>query len=118
MHAGAAGKLDRYAFGVRPGSTAQQLDILREALRDGFQSVVDRRLQEFGPLEPNHISLQKANLRLVQRQDEQHGTHFWSPEAVRSAYARLRAPRARLRRAPGSPRRPGLAACPISATVS
>jgi len=62
VHAGAGGKLDRYGFGVRPGSTAQQLGYLRKALHDGFQSI-DRRLEEYLPLEPNHFRPQEANQR-------------------------------------------------------
>jgi hypothetical protein len=39
---------------------------LRQALDDGFQSI-DRRLQEYGPLEPERFSLQEANQRLAKR---------------------------------------------------
>ncbi len=48
-----------------PASTWQTL---RQALNDGFQSM-DRRLQEYGPLEPARFSLQEANQRLAKRQE-------------------------------------------------
>jgi hypothetical protein len=41
---------------------------LREALNDGLESI-DRRLQEYGPLEPERFRLQEANQRLAQRED-------------------------------------------------
>jgi len=47
----------------QPASTWQSL---RQALDDGFQSI-DRRLQEYGPLEPERFSLQAANQRLAKR---------------------------------------------------
>ena len=45
----------------RPAST---WDVLRGVLKDGFQSI-DRRLQEYGPLEPHCFSLQAVNQRLA-----------------------------------------------------
>jgi Plasmid pRiA4b ORF-3-like protein len=45
----------------RPPST---WDILREVMNDGLQSI-DRRLEEYGPLEPNRFSLIEANQRLA-----------------------------------------------------
>ena len=45
----------------RPAST---WDLLRTILKDGFQSI-DRRLQEYGPLNPHCFSLQEANQRLA-----------------------------------------------------
>ena len=41
---------------------------LREALNEGLESI-DRRLQEYGPLEPERFRLQEANQRLAQRED-------------------------------------------------
>jgi hypothetical protein len=46
-----------------PASTWQTL---RQALDDGFQSI-DRRLQKYGPLEPERFSLQEVNQRLAKR---------------------------------------------------
>ena len=40
----------------------------RELLNEGFASI-DRRLQEFGPLEPERFHLEEANQRLAQRAD-------------------------------------------------
>jgi hypothetical protein len=40
----------------------------RELLNEGFASL-DRRLQEFGPLEPERFHLEEANQRLAQRED-------------------------------------------------
>ena len=40
----------------------------REILNEGFASI-DRRLQEFGPLEPERFNLEEANLRLAQCED-------------------------------------------------
>jgi hypothetical protein len=37
----------------------------REMLHEGFDSI-DRRLQEYGPLEPERFSLEEANQRLAQ----------------------------------------------------
>jgi hypothetical protein len=39
-------------------------DLLRSVLADGCRSL-DRRLQQFGPLEPERFSLQEANARLA-----------------------------------------------------
>jgi len=47
-----------------PDRPPSSWDILRQALHDGFQSI-DRRLQEYGPLEPDHFSLQAVNQRLA-----------------------------------------------------
>jgi hypothetical protein len=41
---------------------------LREALNEGLESI-DRRLQEYGPLEPERFRLEEANQRLAQRED-------------------------------------------------
>jgi hypothetical protein len=46
------------------GRPPSSWDILRKALHGGFQSV-DRLLQEYGPMESNHISLQEANQGLA-----------------------------------------------------
>ena len=40
----------------------------RELLNEGFASI-DRRLQEFGPLEPERFHLEESNQRLAQRAD-------------------------------------------------
>ena len=40
----------------------------REILNEGFASI-DRRLQEFGSLEPERFNLEEAHQRLAQRQD-------------------------------------------------
>jgi len=40
----------------------------REMLKEGFESI-DRRLQEYGPLEPERFSLEEANNRLARRED-------------------------------------------------
>ena len=49
-----------------PDEPASTWQTLRQALDHGFQSI-DRRLQEYGPLEPERFSLQQANQRLAQR---------------------------------------------------
>lgn len=48
-----------------PTSTWQTL---REVLNDGFHSI-DRRLQEYGPLEPERFSLEDANQRLARHME-------------------------------------------------
>ena len=40
----------------------------RQILQEGFASI-DRRLQEYGPLEPERFNLEEANRRLTQRED-------------------------------------------------
>jgi hypothetical protein len=40
----------------------------RQILKEGFESI-DRRLQEYGPLEPEQFNLEEANQRLAQRED-------------------------------------------------
>ena len=47
-----------------PDRPPRRWDILRQALHHGFQSI-DRRLEAYGPLEPNHFRLQEANPRLA-----------------------------------------------------
>jgi hypothetical protein len=49
---------------ANPAEPASTWQTLRQALDDGFQSI-DRRLQEYGPLEPERFSLQEANQRLA-----------------------------------------------------
>jgi hypothetical protein len=49
-----------------PDEPASTWQTLRQALDDGFHSI-DRRLKEYGPLEPERFSLQEANQRLAQR---------------------------------------------------
>lgn len=46
-----------------PDRAESTWDLLRSALGEGFQSI-DRRLHEFGPLQPERFSLQEANARL------------------------------------------------------
>lgn len=41
---------------------------LRDILTEGFDSI-DRRLQEYGPLEPERFRLEEANQRLAQHED-------------------------------------------------
>jgi hypothetical protein len=40
----------------------------REILKEGFESI-DRRLEEYGPLEPERFRLEEANQRLAQREE-------------------------------------------------
>ena len=40
----------------------------RQILKEGFASI-DRRVQEYGPLEPERFNLEAANRRLAQRED-------------------------------------------------
>ena len=40
----------------------------RQILKEGFASI-DRRLQEYGPLEPERFNLEEANQRLAQCED-------------------------------------------------
>lgn len=47
-----------------PDQPAQTWELLRTTLAEGFQSI-DRRLQQFGPLEPNRFSLTEANEQLA-----------------------------------------------------
>lgn len=46
-----------------PDQSAGTWDLLRTVLSEGFESI-DRRLKEFGPMEPERFSLQEANARL------------------------------------------------------
>ena len=46
-----------------PDQPARTWDLLRTALDEGFQSI-DRRLKEFGPVQPDRFSLKEANARL------------------------------------------------------
>jgi hypothetical protein len=46
-----------------PDQPAATWDLLRTALREGFESI-DRRLKELGPVEPDRFSVQEANARL------------------------------------------------------
>ena len=47
---------------------ASDAEAQREALNEGLESI-DRRLQEYGPLEPERFRLEEANQRLAQRED-------------------------------------------------
>jgi hypothetical protein len=49
---------------AHPDQPASSWDILREVMDDGLRSI-DRRLEEYGPLEPNRFSLKEANQRLA-----------------------------------------------------
>jgi Plasmid pRiA4b ORF-3-like protein len=49
---------------AHPDQPASSWDILREMMDDGLRSI-DRRLEEYGPLEPNRFSLKEANQRLA-----------------------------------------------------
>jgi len=51
-----------------PDASASHWQTLREALHDGFESI-DRRLQEYGPLESERFSLEEANRRLAQQRE-------------------------------------------------
>jgi len=48
-----------------PDQPASTWELLRTALDDGFQSL-DRRLKEYGPLEPNRFGLAEANQRVTE----------------------------------------------------
>ena len=48
---------------TNPDQPARTWDLLRETLDEGWRSV-DRRLEQYGPLEPNRFSLKEANERL------------------------------------------------------
>jgi Plasmid pRiA4b ORF-3-like protein len=49
---------------AHPDRPLSSWDILRKALDEGLQSI-DRRLEQFGPLEPARFSLQEVNQRLA-----------------------------------------------------
>jgi hypothetical protein len=49
---------------ARPDQPASSWDLLRGAMDDGMRSI-DRRLEEYGPLEPHRFSLKEANQRLA-----------------------------------------------------
>lgn len=51
-----------------PDVPAETWRSYREMLKEGFASI-DRRLQEYGPLEPERFSLEEANQRLAQHED-------------------------------------------------
>jgi hypothetical protein len=51
-----------------PEAQADTWQSLREVLNEGLESI-DRRLQEYGPLEPERFCLQEANQRLAERED-------------------------------------------------
>jgi hypothetical protein len=51
-----------------PDEPANTWQTLRQTLDDGFRSI-DRRLKEYGPLEPESFSLEEANQRLAQRRE-------------------------------------------------
>jgi hypothetical protein len=57
-----------------PDEPASRLDLLRSALKEGFQSI-DQRLKELGPLQPDRFNLQEANARLSQLAQ---GRRWWS----------------------------------------
>ena len=49
---------------ANPDRPTNSWDLLREMLDDGFQSI-DRRLEQYGPLNPDWFNLQEANQRLA-----------------------------------------------------
>ena len=49
---------------AHPDRPTNTWDLLRGMLDDGFQSI-DRRLEQYGPLQPDRFSLQEANQRLA-----------------------------------------------------
>jgi len=51
-----------------PAVPAETWRSYREMLKEGFESI-DRRLQEYGPLEPERFSLEEANQRVAQREE-------------------------------------------------
>jgi hypothetical protein len=51
-----------------PEAQADTWQSLREVLNEDLESI-DRRLQEYGPLEPERFCLQEANQRLAERED-------------------------------------------------
>ena len=51
-----------------PAVPAETWRSYREMLKEGFASI-DRRLQEYGPLEPERFSLEEANQRVAQREE-------------------------------------------------
>jgi Plasmid pRiA4b ORF-3-like protein len=53
---------------AHPDQPASSWDILREAVGDGMRSL-DRRLEEYGPLDPNRFSLKEANRRLAKLEE-------------------------------------------------
>ena len=48
---------------TNPDQPARMWDLLRETLDEGWRSI-ERRLEQYGPLEPNRFSLKEANERL------------------------------------------------------
>jgi len=54
----------------------------RQILQEGFASI-DRRLQEYGPREPERFHLEEANRRLAQREDFMGRSWPWRPWASR-----------------------------------
>lgn len=49
---------------AHPDQPSSSWDFLREAMAAGMRSI-DRRLEEYGPLEPNRSSLKEASQRLA-----------------------------------------------------
>ena len=49
---------------AHPDRPTNTWDLLRGMLDDGFQSI-DRRLEQYGPLDPDRFSPQEANQRLA-----------------------------------------------------
>jgi hypothetical protein len=49
---------------THPDEPAERWDFVRDVLRKGWESV-DRRLEQYGPLDPERFSLQEANARLA-----------------------------------------------------
>ncbi|MGH9358217.1 MAG: IS1096 element passenger TnpR family protein [Candidatus Acidiferrales bacterium] len=53
---------------ARPDQPPSSWDLLREVMDDGLESI-DRRLELYGPLEPDRFSLKEANQRLGKRME-------------------------------------------------
>ena len=49
---------------THPDQPASAWNLLRDAVHEGWQSV-NRRLKQYGPLDPGRFSLQEANQRLA-----------------------------------------------------
>ncbi len=50
--------------GSDPDLPTSTWDLLRKTLDDGFNSI-DKRLEQYGPLDPDRFSLKEANQRLA-----------------------------------------------------
>ena len=64
VQAGADGGCHWRVGSRAPGSPSKTWELLRSVLADGSESI-DRRLEEYGPLEPERFNLEEANQRLA-----------------------------------------------------